>query len=81
VSSELAMETAMVLLFEQITGGAAIECHCGRDATLYITSEPDMAPGPVCNEHGRQWLNMTMTLLGDLFPRDDPRASSSKNTP
>jgi hypothetical protein len=67
---ELAIETALVMHVEQVTGGAAIECHCGRDATIYITSEPDMEPGPVCTEHAWDWMNVTMETLRQLFPRE-----------
>lgn len=65
---ELAIKTAMVLHVEQITGGASVDCHCGADAVLYITSEPDMEPGPVCREHAFQWLDLAMRLLRELFP-------------
>ena len=66
--NELAIESALVMHVEQITGGAAVECHCGKNAVLHITSEPDMEPGPVCAEHGHEWIDMTVALLRRLFP-------------
>lgn len=67
---ELAVETALVVHVEQIIGGAAIACQCGADAELYLTSEPDMEPGPVCRVHAFEWLNVTLAALAQLFPLD-----------
>lgn len=65
---ELAIETVMVMHVEQITGGAAVECHCGREAVLHVTSEPDMEPGPVCAAHAFEWIDMAVLLGKKLFP-------------
>ncbi len=69
---ELALQTVMVAHVEQIVpGSAAVACGvdgCERDAVLYIASEPDLDPGPVCAEHGHSWLDLTMRVLRDLFP-------------
>lgn len=65
---ELAVETSMVMHVEQITGGAAVECHCGKDAVLFVTSEPDLDPGPVCAEHAWDWIDAGLGLLRKLYP-------------
>ena len=69
--NELAIETAMVMHVEQITGGAAVECHCGAYAELFVTSEPDMEPGPVCRKHAWDWINLTLGVLAKLYPVED----------
>ncbi len=68
---ELAIETAMAIHVEQITGGAAVECHCGKDADLLVTSEPDMEPGAVCRGCGFQWIDITVGLLKRMLPVED----------
>ena len=75
-SSELAVESHLVVHVEQITGGAVCECAvegCGDDAVLYITSEPDMDPGPVCATHGHGWIDLACKVLRDLYPPKDSR--------
>ena len=70
---ELHLDTRLVVHVEQIVGGAACECavdRCERDAVLFVTSEPDMEPGPVCASHAFDWLGVTMTMLAFLFPRE-----------
>ena len=59
---ELAIETALVIHVEQIIGGAQIDCHCGEDAVLFVTSEPDMEPGPVCKKHALEWIDLFLSF-------------------
>jgi hypothetical protein len=64
------MNTAMVMHVEQITpGSAAVECYCGAYAVMLITSEPDLEPGPVCAQHAWEWIDLTTSVLAQLFPR------------
>lgn len=59
--------TAMVIHVEQILENDGGACHCGKDAVLIVMSEPDMEPGPLCAEHGLDWIRCTVGLLRAMF--------------
>lgn len=63
-------ETALIVSVSQIVDGEA-KCHCGEDAVLVVTSEPDGDPGPTCFEHADEWLQLSFNLTRSIFgPKD-----------
>lgn len=66
MSVEVAIETSMMVHVEQILDGEA-KCHCGKDAVLVVTSQPDGDPGPTCYQHGSQWIKFTVQTIDSLF--------------
>lgn len=58
--------TSLLVTIEQVVTGDA-KCHCGEDAVLRVTTEPDGEPGLTCYEHAMEWVDSTLYLTRELF--------------
>ena len=66
MSTFVGIETARIVTVAQIVEGDA-ECHCGKPAVLLVETDPDNDPGLTCYEHAKDWIDVTMHLVNNLF--------------